>query len=91
MCDEYFRPGAAPHLDASRDRSGIDVGETEVGETKGDQEPEQVQAPETSGGPGFDENSRGGVGGEATAALRDANMRADYMNSRNAFNQLPVG
>lgn len=75
ICEEYFRPGAFLSAGSSEDQSEGRAGEGGVSENKGSD--------------GDDEGQTSAAAVEATV-LRDATMRADYVNSINAFNHLPV-
>lgn len=74
VCSEYFRPGSFPPADDQETHETIPNGTIGGG----------VGAAE--GG----DSGEGVAGGEGRAVLRRAMLRADYVNSLNAFNQLPV-
>lgn len=81
ICDEYFRRGAFPPSPPG-DRAIIADGaggEGAVGEAE-----RSVGGADAAGAGG--DNDRGG----AAWTFRVAMMRANYVNSLNAFNQLPV-
>ena len=91
VCDEYFRPGSFPDDGGGRDgnRDGDDHALGGVAESKGS----GVDEPESPEGDGEDVRgiSDSGVGGGGESdVLREAMMRADFVNSLNAFNQLEV-
>lgn len=87
MCDEYFCPGSFPPSTGD-DRWDEDCpADRGVAESKGG----SGCAGAGAGVEAEDDIARG-VGGGASDddVLREAMMRADYVNSLNAFNQLPV-
>ncbi|CAM9600857.1 unnamed protein product [Pylaiella littoralis] len=79
VCDEYFRPGGFPPSSPPGGGQGVPNGaggEGMAGTGGG-----------TDGGGAGDGDGDGGAA--MTESLRQAMLRADYVNSLNAFNQLP--
>lgn len=85
VCDEYFCTGSFPPADPTA--GGQEVRATPNG-TAG--ESAGVAGSGGGGDGGEDAAGSGGAAATAAAALRQSMLRADYVNSVNAFNQLPV-
>lgn len=80
VCDEYFRPGGFPPSSPPGGGQGVPNGAGGEG-----------MAGTGGGADGGGAGDGDGDGGAAmTESLRQAMLRADYVNSLNAFNQLPV-
>lgn len=80
MCDHHFRPGSSPPIPFDSDGYASDG----VSEAKGDSGLRGAGVPSLGGEGGV------GVTRASDRALTEAVMRADYLNSLNAFNQLSV-
>lgn len=79
VCDEYFRPGGFPPSSPPGEKGeGVPHGA-------------EGEAVAVAGGGNGDGDGDGGGGGDGSAGwLRQAMLRADYVNSLNEFNQLAV-